>query len=108
MRANVALGLYLLSLAIAGCSPSATDVGIEQSDCQRVRAHQADLRAAAIVMSDNVDSARAAAERAKHRANFIKAGGQDYLDRCANERSEAWVECSLAAATLEAMRRCSE
>ena len=76
------------------------------ADCQRVQGHMADLRVEGFRINDNVAPKRAEAERAKHRANFARAGGEAALERCVQERTPQWVECALAAKSLQEAKVC--
>ncbi len=104
---SLLLALFSLSALVSfGCADK-EELSVSLADCQRVQDHMADLRVAGFRINDNVDPKRAAVERAKHRANFASAGGEAALESCAQERTPQWVDCALAAKSLQEAKECS-
>jgi len=97
MTIRQVLSMILLSLA-AACA--AEPSGPTREDCQRLRDHVADLALAQA-------AGLSAEERESHRSNLAATGGDEYVATCTKERSEKYVECALAADTIEALARCN-
>ncbi len=91
--------IVVISLG-AGCSTE--KAGPTREDCQRLRAHVADLALA------QAAAGLSAEEREKHRSNLAMTGGDEYIAKCMSERSEKYVECAWAANTTEALGRCEQ
>ena len=83
----------------AGCSSDAA--GPTREECARLREHVAELVTAQ-------SATLSGAEQAKHRANLAATGGEEYLAACVKERSDDYVECALAAKSVEALASCGK
>jgi hypothetical protein len=71
-----------------------------RADCVELREHAAELTAAR--GGGNLTEE----ERAKHERVLIDSSGETFLRQCVERWSQKEVDCALAAATAEEMKRC--
>ncbi len=95
------LSLAGLSIVALGCANSASDSSVSASDCRKVRKHQADLR----VEIARAGSKLSPSELAKH-AKQISSASPEYIEKCIAHREKEWVECMLAAKSIDELSRC--
>lgn len=101
-RAGLQLFAFL-SLAL-GCDSSNVEA-ITREDCQRVRAHAAELRIDSVKFGDATPD-QIASVKAAHKENFAHSGGENYLDSCVETRDRDWLDCALLAKTLSEIEAC--
>ena len=92
--------VIMMALAAGGCADRVDSGERSRGECEQLRAHVVDLQLGAVGGKLDAD------ELARHRANLEASMGEPYIDRCAEERSTAYVSCANPATSLGELRAC--
>ncbi len=98
----IPLGLVLW---LSACQTAPIEAGLTKGECQRAREHMANIRLKKL-SAKGLSPAEADNMRNEHRKNFANSGGERYLERCVDDKTPQWLECTLAAQSLENLARC--
>ncbi len=103
------LSTLALGLAVASCDAALDPTASPTRDeCRRARERAVDLQLHLVGDRMETDERRREV-RLKHRKNLLaSSAGAQYLDYCEENRTVAFVSCSLAADNLAAYRACEK
>jgi hypothetical protein len=87
-------------LSFAGCAGDGDDVDGKRRSCEELRTHVAELTVAQAGSSLSPDDAT------RHIQNLEESGSAVDIEQCVKTRSSDFIECSLAASTMDQLGGC--
>jgi hypothetical protein len=86
----------IVSIVVAACGTEPAPSETARQSCEKYREHLLDVRLRGV-----------SEHREEHRAALRATLGDDFVADCEQTRTQADLDCAMAATTTEQLRRCS-